>query len=65
MHGNVWEWCLDEITGAAGASHRMYRGGGWRDNPVAYCRAGIRYGNTPATQDNDLGLRLARVPSAK
>ena len=47
MHGNVWEWCsdgyaadyykqspVDDPPGALGASDRVYRGGGWDDEPA-------------------------------
>ncbi len=63
IHGNVWEWCEDAVTGADGASRRPDRGGGW-SHGSGYCRAALRRAGTPSSRFNDLGLRLARVPSA-
>jgi len=61
MHGNVREWCLDEVPGAAaGASRRMARGGGWF-HTSADCRAASGGVFTPSDRHYDLGLRLARV----
>jgi formylglycine-generating enzyme required for sulfatase activity len=59
MHGNVWEWCND--LDKEWASHRVARGGSWL-NDSWICRAAFRYRNVPSYRNNNLGLRLARVP---
>jgi len=63
MHGNVSEWCLDEVPAAAGASQRVSRGGSWVF-PSVICRAAGRYVESPAYRHRSHGMRLARVPSA-
>ncbi len=59
MHGNVCQWCADLFF--PGASHRVYRGGGWF-NVAGICRAAYRNGNAPVFRFNFIGFRLARVP---
>lgn len=69
LHGNVREWCQDEIPGdpkdPKAASRRVLRGGDW-SNESGFCRATSRYpvGNSRAPSDRRgyVGLRLARVP---
>ena len=61
MHGNVWEWCDDTEKAADGASHGVWRGGGWNDDSWL-CRAAYRYTFPPSYRHFHLGLRLARVP---
>jgi formylglycine-generating enzyme required for sulfatase activity len=65
MHGNVWEWCDDlfDPKDPARASHRVHRGGGWQYDSGS-CGAAFRSGLAPSYPVIDLGLRLARVPSA-
>jgi len=63
MHGNVWEWCADEVKAGDGASLRVARGGGWNNTSV-HCWAAPRDVRTPSDRST-LGIRLARVPSAK
>jgi formylglycine-generating enzyme required for sulfatase activity len=73
MSGNLWEWVEDDwhhnyenapIDGSAWINegirdiNRVYRGGDWHSKPL-YCRAAIRYGNTPDALGNDVGFRLA------
>ena len=62
MHGNVWEWCDD--TGKRPMGPRS----GWSGaaaGPTTPWTAGRRaaYRDPPSYRHNDLGLRLARVPS--
>ena len=74
MHGNLWEWCLDNYDAAyyqkreardpAGpggrVSHRVLRGGNWyRDGKD--CRAAVRNGDAPESRDLSMGFRVARA----
>jgi formylglycine-generating enzyme required for sulfatase activity len=59
MHGNVWQW----TSSPEGASARVDRGSSWFYYGVL-CRAASRGALTPSNRSYDLGLRLARVPSA-
>ncbi len=70
MSGNVWEWTWDwygaypraavnDPTGAATGSIRVYRGGSWRITPQ-YARLVGRVGVPPGSYHSSLGLRLAR-----
>jgi formylglycine-generating enzyme required for sulfatase activity len=61
MHGNVWEWCLDDwhsnykgapVDGSAGAvkkaekqARKVIRGGSWINDP-SYCRSATRDATT-------------------
>lgn len=68
MHGNVYEWCQDEIPGdpkdPKAASRRVVRGGGWSHDSSS-CRATGRELGAPSDRDSHLGLRLVHVPLAK
>jgi formylglycine-generating enzyme required for sulfatase activity/serine/threonine protein kinase/Leucine-rich repeat (LRR) protein len=63
MHGNAWEWCDDTEKAADGASHRVIRSASW-GHVSGQCRATDRYVANQLARTNDLGLRLARVPSS-
>jgi hypothetical protein len=62
MHGNVWEWCQDEVKDDKGASQRAHRGGGWF-NASKSAWAANRNSSDPARTAKDIGLRLVRVPA--
>jgi formylglycine-generating enzyme required for sulfatase activity len=42
----------------------VIRGGSWVDH-AADCRASFRYGFVSAHRNNDLGFRLAAIPSGE
>ncbi len=69
MHGNLWEWCfdwygnyvttpVDDPTGTAAGSGRVYRGGSWSGS-AGHCRSAYRSGFAPGYRSVDLGFRLA------
>ena len=64
MHGNAWEWCVDDDNGPNGVSHRVLRGGHWFGDSGG-CRAAFRGTNPPSYRDSALGLRIARVSVAR
>ena len=75
MHGNVWEWCqdwyedckespVDDPTGAATGSLRVFRGGGWA-GPARGCRSAYRSAYVPGYRLSVLGLRVSLVPADK
>ncbi|MFM6631810.1 MAG: formylglycine-generating enzyme family protein [Microcystis panniformis] len=71
MHGNVFEWCLDDwhdnyegapTDGMAwlnenNSQYKLLRGGSWVSNPVN-CRCACRTRNNPVHRDDLIGLRL-------
>jgi len=73
MHGNVWEWCwdwygkdfykgsrVDDPAGPLEAARRVFRGGGWNDDP-RFCRSAGRFRVAPGSRSSYLGFRLALV----
>jgi formylglycine-generating enzyme required for sulfatase activity len=73
MHGNVWEWCMDEFAAYLEGTvidpvvhqdkkkgrQRVLRGGSWRDYG-RFCRSSMRYASGPDSRGNGFGFRLAR-----
>jgi formylglycine-generating enzyme required for sulfatase activity len=57
MHGNVWEWCEDNIVGSP---DRVHRGNCW-DNRGSECGAAKRGTGAPTLRFMNLGFRLVRV----
>jgi formylglycine-generating enzyme required for sulfatase activity len=69
MHGNVWEWCLDEprpytsnlAVDPKGSDTvngmRMERGGSWRD-AAWYCRSTLRVPRAPSGRSDNIGFRV-------
>ena len=77
MHGSVWEWCqdwwkdgyykespVDDPTGAATGSNRVFRGGSW-DRPARGCRSASRSYGVPGGGFSNLGLRVSLVSTDK
>jgi formylglycine-generating enzyme required for sulfatase activity len=77
MHGNVWEWCLDQLhnnyqgapadgsawldSSATKDNKRLLRGGSWSTHP-ANCRSAYRYGNRPVSHVISIGFRVCCLP---
>ncbi len=75
MHGNVWEWCLDQWvvtyegapadgsawTSVSGQQQRSLRGGSWNDVP-RYCRSAHRSDKHQENRNNNVGFRLCHFP---
>jgi formylglycine-generating enzyme required for sulfatase activity len=71
MHGNVWEWCLDDYrAGYEGAPTdgsawvrgrqpgKVLRGGSWDDDP-GFCRSASRYEAIPVCRYDKFSFRVA------
>ena len=75
LHGNVWEWCQDELcpypdeagparpasdpVGACASGLRVIRGGSWTFNGDS-ARCAVRYSHRPEDRGPSLGFRLVR-----
>jgi len=63
MHGNLWEWCLDDYVYKlpdgrdSPKGPRVVRGGGWYDTQGA-CRSAYRSGESPSDRGWHIGFRL-------
>ena len=73
MHGNVLEWCRDAWNGTSkliggpnpesqSGSYRVGRGGSW-SGYGRLCRSAYRFGDAPANRYDNLGFRVAAVPT--
>src|SRR5262249_862162 len=73
MHGNVWQWCgdwydkdyymnspMNDPSGPATGSYRVYRGGGWRYY-AGDCRSAYRFRGHPSVVDYGFGFRVVLV----
>ncbi|BAZ85545.1 bifunctional serine/threonine-protein kinase/formylglycine-generating enzyme family protein [Dolichospermum compactum] len=76
MHGNVWEWCLDDyidnynatpkdgsaLTGRS--SKKLLRGASWSFNPED-CRSAVRYNVNRAFRNDIIGFRVVCFSAAR
>jgi len=74
MHGNVYEWCQDDLgddlpggveldpKGPDGSAYPMFRGGSWHDRDVLggpeLCRSAGRDGSGPEFRSGYIGFRV-------
>lgn len=63
MHGNVWEWCEDEVKVDNRPSLRVVRSDAW-DGPPERCRTSSRIVIPRSDRHGTVGLRVARVSDA-
>ncbi|MDR1154566.1 MAG: SUMF1/EgtB/PvdO family nonheme iron enzyme [Bacteroidales bacterium] len=74
MHGNVYEWCLDQWDGSSSYAsspatdpvgttglNRVLRGGYWYLN-ARYCRSAFRFANGPGNRHTSFGFRVVFYP---
>jgi formylglycine-generating enzyme required for sulfatase activity len=74
MHGNVFEWCLDQWDGSDNyvslpatdpvcteGSRRVLRGGAW-DGDTQYCRSAYRGAGNPNDRAGHVGFRVVFYP---
>ncbi len=59
--GNVWEWCWDLLDADRSDDVRVFRGGGFLDDPQSV-GASVRRGDRARSTHPDVGLRFARGP---
>jgi hypothetical protein len=57
MHGNVSEWCVDDVD--AGSGFKAVRGGGYRNGP-RYLRCAARGSQPAGRKEPDVGFRVCR-----
>jgi formylglycine-generating enzyme required for sulfatase activity len=78
MHGNVWEWCLDDYInnysdaprdGSALTSQsvltKLLRGGSWSIFAAGVCRSAFRHYSILAYNDSDIGFRVVCSGAAR
>jgi hypothetical protein len=58
MHGNVWQWCQDQIDPKL--PHRRLRGGSYASGDIL-CHAAYQSQNYQGSNRRDMGFRLVRV----
>jgi formylglycine-generating enzyme required for sulfatase activity len=75
MHGNVWEWCEDELcqyptgrvidpVGQCGSPLKVIRGGSWYFGADS-ARSALRYTHQPMDRGFSLGLRIVRESASR
>ena len=75
MHGNVWEWCEDDVceypngrvidpVGRCGSQLKIIRGGSWYFGADS-ARSALRYTHRPIDRGFSLGLRIVREPAGR